>query len=92
MYYIQGEYFTFDDGNWLETLANNTKIQIGGVGETPSHRFHGSLSCFQIYNIAMNEAEMITKKSCSDLPPTSKASPCPHGFIVFENKCIKVVE
>ena len=79
-----------DDGDWLQTLANNTKIQIGGMGDEIAKRFHGSVSCVQVYNVGMNEAELITKKNCPDLPASSKSSSCPEGFNAYNNKCIKV--
>ena len=53
-------------------------------------RFQGSVSCLQWYNAAMNEAELITKKDCPDLPQSTKASPCPDGYSRYKEKCIKV--
>ena len=66
-------------------------MQIGGIGSAIENRFHGSVSCLQIYNVAMNEAELITKKKCPDLPASTKSSPCPEGFNAYKNKCIKVL-
>ena len=89
----QVEYFSFDDGNWLETLANNTKIKIGGITFAGDEkRFHGSISCLQIYNVVMNEAEVINKTECPDLPTTTKSSPCPEDFHPYGDKCIKVIK
>ena len=88
----QVEYFSFDDGNWLETLANNTKIKIGGITfVNDEKRFHGSISCLQMYNVAMNEAEVINKTKCPDLPIATKSSPCPEDFNSYRDKCIKVI-
>ena len=73
-------------------MANMTATRIGGNGDnTEWKKFHGSVSCFQIYNTAMNEAELITKKECPDLPPSTKASPCPDGYSKYKQKCIKVI-
>ena len=88
----QVEYFSFDDGNWLETLANNTKIKIGGITfVNDEKRFHGSIHCLQIYNVAMNEAEVINKTKCPDIPITTKSSPCPEDFNSYRDKCLKVI-
>ena len=38
----------------------------------------------------MNEAELITKKKCPDLPQSTKSSECPDGYIKYKEKCIKV--
>ena len=87
----QAQYFFFDDGNWLETVGNNTRIRIGGMKKPPDNeKFHGSVSCVQIYNAAMNEAELITKMNCPDLPVSTKSSPCPEGYNPYKEKCIKV--
>ena len=88
----QVEYFSFDDGNWLQTQANNTKVKVGGLSlNSNTKRFHGSISCLQLYNVALNEAEVINKSKCQDLPDSAKSSPCPEDFISYQHKCIKVI-
>ena len=89
---IQGEAFSWDDGTWLESMANDTKIQLGGMGNNVDwFVFHGSISCFQLYNKAMTDAEIITKRDCPDIAQSSKSSPCPTGYKIYQTKCIKVI-
>ena len=90
---LQNERFLHDDGEWLESMANYTKIQIGGLGSDNTWPvFQGSVSCLQLYNVAMNDAEILIKRDCPDVPQSSKSELCPEGFIVYEDKCIKVSE
>ena len=90
---MQNERFLHDDGEWLESMANYTKIQIGGLGNGNDWPvFQGSVSCLQLYNVAMNDAEILIKRDCPDVPQSSKSELCPEGFIVYEDKCIKVSE
>ena len=87
----QAKYFSFDDGSWIETLTNNTKIKIGGITlGIAGDKFHGSVSCLQIYNVPLNEAEMINKTKCLDLPGITISSPCPQDFNPYQDKCLKV--
>ena len=65
-------------------------MQVGGIGTTLNSRFRGSLSCLQIYNAAMNEAELITKKNCPDSDVSTKSSSCPDGYTPYKMICIKV--
>ena len=90
---MQNERFLHDDGEWLESMANYTKIQIGGLGNNNNWPvFQGSVSCVQLYNVAMNDAEILIKRDCPDVPQSSKSERCPEGFIVYVDKCIKVSE
>ena len=51
--------------------------------------FDGSISCLQVYNKALNEAEMAQKKDCSDAKET-KTNICPSDYILLRDMCYKV--
>lgn len=87
----KNKYFQFDDGGWLQTLSNNTKLQVGGIRVGLGGVFQGSVSCVQIYNAAINEAAMVMKKNCSNLIMTYAAPPCPEEYHLFMNTCIQVI-
>ena len=74
-------------------MANNTRIQVGGLGDNVNWLvFQGSISCLQLYNVAMNDAEILTKQDCPDVSQSSKSVPCPDGYKIYQDKCIKVIE
>ena len=69
---------------------NTTSIRIGSHIEGGFvDSFSGSISCLQIYNKGLNEAEVAQKKDCNDAKDT-QTSICPPEYKLIKNICLKV--
>ena len=51
----------------------------------------GSVSCVQVFNRALNPAEINLKKYCPDANRASLVVPCPNGYEIIEGQCLKVM-
>ena len=89
----------FDDGSWLASL-NFDKIRIGGAPTGAGVKgFTGSVSCIQVFDQALHEAEISLKKNCPNLDDPdaehgltrSPNSACPKDFELIYDMCYKVV-
>ena len=70
---------------------NTTSIRIGSHIEGGfNDSFSGSISCFQIYNKGLNEAEVEQKKNCHDAKETQTSS-CPPEYTLIKDMCLKVL-
>ena len=69
---------------------NKSAIGIGNFNSGLQTRsFSGSISCLQLYNTALNEAEVRLKKECIDANEY-KTEICPDGYSLIKNMCYKV--
>ena len=69
---------------------NNSAIRIGShVDAGYSNSFSGVISCLQVYNRALNEAEMDQKRNCKDGIQTM-TEVCPPEYTLIKNMCLKV--
>merc|ERR1712223_1795989 len=60
------EYSDFDGDKWMG-YWNNSAIRIGShVDAGYSNSFSGVISCLQVYNRALNVAELDQKRDCKD--------------------------
>lgn len=69
---------------------NNSAIRIGShVDSGYSNSFSGVISCLQVYNRALNVAEMDQKRDCKDARQTMTEI-CPPEYTLIKNMCYKV--
>ena len=69
---------------------NNSAIRIGShVDGGYSNSFSGVISCLQVYNRALNVAEMDQKRDCKDARQTMTEI-CPPEYTLIKNMCYKV--
>lgn len=87
---FQVRYFNFDGNEWMKLLTN-TSIRIGSpTDDRFKDSFTGSISCLQVYNLALNEAEIPQKKSCNDAKD-AQTNVCPSEYTLINDVCFKVV-
>lgn len=84
-------FFNLTSTDFIEILPF-VNLRIGSVinmtRDSGSQPFGGSVSCLQIYNTALNEAQIFHKKNCSDGGGTVNAQ-CPAGFTPYDGTCLK---
>ena len=68
-----------------------SEIVIGNSNNSPNDApgFTGTISCVQLYNAKLNEAEIEWKKGCGEAA-SYKSSVCPEEYILLHETCIKV--
>ena len=54
-------------------------------------RINAKKVAWNLDNVGMNEAEIVNKTKCPDLPEMARSSPCPQEFKPYKNKCLKVI-
>ena len=87
---FQREQFEFDDQGWFRQ-TNFTKLQIGGRKEFKPRSFLGSVSCVQLFNRGLNQAEIDFKRYCPDVDQQTHVKvPCPDKYELIEGLCLKV--
>ena len=59
---------------------NHQKINIRILYVTKFSHILGSVSCVQVFNRALNPAEINLKKYCPDANRASLVVPCPNGY------------
>ena len=86
------EHFSFANVTLSKVPAKVIKIQIGGRNPSvqSDNAFQGSISCLQVYDVALNEAQIARKMNCPDADPMTKSRPCPPGFKSHQDACYKV--
>lgn len=81
-------YFSLENYNWIPKIFEGEQVKLGGLVSGPGENFDGAVSCFQIFDYAMDPATIQLKKYCPDLPQKSK--PCPIGQSYFDGMCYEV--
>lgn len=86
---FQSKYFIFDVGIWLTESTRSTKMTLGTSLLKNESSFQGALSCFQLYQEAMNPAQIHLLMNCA-YAKEYKRSNCPENFQYYDGQCYSV--
>jgi hypothetical protein len=84
-------YFPLKSYQWMSKVFKQP-VWLGGnininITDKP---FHGSISCLQVYDYALDAATLTLKKLCPDIPSEQLMTPCPQGYVFFDDWCYKI--
>lgn len=66
------------------------RVLIGGSRhQAPQENFEGGISCVQIYNAFLNEAQIHIRKNCS-VVESAKSAKCPQNYEYFDGQCYMI--